>query len=62
MDLREWELVDHHGADGVEEDLEGAEKGLSKDGVEEESLERGWEVGVDAINAQGFMMGKVIGL
>ena len=46
VDLGQWELVDHHGTEGVEEDLEGAEEGLAEDGVEEEGFKGSWEVGV----------------
>lgn len=46
MDTSEGYFVDEDGTDGVEEDLEGAEKGFSEDGVEEYGFEGGGEVGV----------------
>ena len=39
VDFGERDLVDHHGAEGVEEDLEGAEEGFACDGIEEEGFE-----------------------
>lgn len=33
MDVGEWRTIDEHGADGVEEDLEGAEECLAQEGV-----------------------------
>lgn len=44
VDAGEGDLVHEDGADGVEEDLEGAEEGFSEDGVEEDGLEGGGEV------------------
>ena len=38
MDGREGGTVDEYGADGVEEDLEGAEEGFAEEGVEEEGF------------------------
>jgi hypothetical protein len=51
VDVSERKLVDHHGAEGVEEDLECAEEGFPENGVEEESFEGGGEVGVEAVYA-----------
>ncbi len=56
VDVGQWELVDHHGAEGVEEDLEGAEEGLAEDGVEEEGFEGGGEVSVEPVDAKGFVV------
>lgn len=56
VDPREGEFVNHHGAEGVEEDLEGAEEGFAKDRVEEESLEGGGEVGIEAIYSKRFVV------
>lgn len=39
MDFGEWDVVDHHGTNGVEEDLEGAEEGFAEKGVEEEGFQ-----------------------
>ena len=56
VDARQGDLVDHHGPQGVEEDLEGAEEGLAQDGVEEDGLEGGRQVGVEAIDAEGLVV------
>ena len=58
----ERQLVDEHGPQGVEEDLEGAEEGFAEEGVEEEGFERGGQVGVEAVDAEGFVVGEVIRL
>ena len=52
----EGEGVDHHGAEGVEQDLEGAEEGFTKEGVEEEGLEGGGEVSVKTVDAERFVV------
>lgn len=57
MELGERNLVDHHGPESVEEDLEGAEEGFAEDGVEEEGFKGGGEIGVEAVNAEGFVVG-----
>jgi hypothetical protein len=56
VDRGEGYSVDKYGANRVEEDLEGAEEGFSKKGIEEESLEAGGEVGIETVNAEGFMV------
>jgi len=48
--------VDEDGANGVEQNLEGAEEGFSEDGVEEDGFEGGGEVGVEAGDAEGFVV------
>ncbi len=58
----EGDPVDEHGTHGVEEDLEGAEEGLAEEGVKEDGFEAGGEVGVEAVDAEGFVVGKVVGL
>jgi len=50
------------GTDGVKEDLEGAEEGFSKERIKKEGFESGWEVGVETINAEGFVVREVVGL
>lgn len=55
-------VVDHHRTEGVEEDLEGGEEGFAGHGVEEPGFEGGWEVGVEAIYAEGLVVGQVVGL
>ena len=57
VELGKRDLVDHHGTESVEEDLEGAEEGLAEDGVEEEGFDGGGEVGVEAVDAEGFVVG-----
>ena len=57
MDARERQVVHHHGAQGVEEDLEGCEEGFAGDGVEEPGFEGGGKVGVEAVYAEGFVVG-----
>jgi hypothetical protein len=42
--------------------LEGAEEGFPEDGVEEDCFEGGGEVGVEAIDAEGFVVGQVVWL
>jgi len=46
VDRREGDFVHEDWADGVEEDLEGAEECFSEQGVEEQRFERCREVGV----------------
>lgn len=62
VDGGEGRAVDEHGAQGVEEDLEGAEEGLAEEGVEEEGFDGGGEVGVEAGDAEGFVVREVVGL
>ena len=56
MDGSEGHFVDEDWTDGVEEDLEGAEECFAKEGVEEEGFEGGGEVGVEAVDAEGFVV------
>jgi hypothetical protein len=46
VDACERHFIHEHGADGVEENLKGAEEGFSEKGVEEYCFEGGGEVGV----------------
>jgi hypothetical protein len=48
--------VDGHGANGVEEDLEGAEESLAKDRVEKHGLKRGGKIGIEAIDAERLVV------
>jgi len=50
-------LVNQHGTEGVEQDLEGAEEGFAEDGFEKDGFEGGGEVGVEAVDAEGFVVG-----
>jgi hypothetical protein len=56
VDAGQRQAVDEHGPQGVEEDLEGAEEGFAEDGVQEEGFERGGEVGVEAVDAERFVV------
>lgn len=58
----EGDAVDGHGADGVEEDLEGAEEGLAENGVEHEGFESSGEICIEAIDAEGLVVGQMVGL
>lgn len=62
VDLGQRDLVDHHRSQSVEQDLECAEKGLAGDRVKEEGLESGGEIGVEAIDAERLVVGKVVRL
>lgn len=46
VDSCERDLIYHHWAQRVEEDLESAEEGFAEDGVEEDGFESGGEVGI----------------
>jgi len=61
VDLGERQLVHEHGAQGVEEDLEGGEKGLAGDGVKEEGFECSGQVCVEAVDAQRLVVGQMVG-
>jgi hypothetical protein len=56
VDAGEGYFVDEDGADGVEEDLEGAEEGFSEEGIEEYGFEGGGEIGVESVYAEGFVV------
>lgn len=58
----ERDLVYHHWAQCVEENLEGAEEGFPQDGVEEDSFECGGEVGIKSVYTKGFVVCKVVWL
>lgn len=62
MDPGEGDAVDGHGAQGIEEDLKGAEEGLSEDGVEEEGFQGGGQISVEAVYTKGFVVSEMIGL
>ena len=62
VDHRPGRAVDEHGPDGVEEDLKGAEKGLSQEGVEEEGFDGRGEVGVETGYAERFVVREVVWL
>lgn len=62
VDLRQRELVYEHWAEGVEEDLEGAEEGFAADRVEEKGFEGGGEVGIEAVHAERLVVRKMVWL
>jgi len=62
VDLGQRDLVDHHRSQSVEQYLECAEKGLASDRVKEEGLKSGGEIGVEAIDAERLVVGKVVRL
>ena len=62
MDGREGDFEDEDGPHSVEYDLKGAEEGLAEDGVEEEGLEGGGKVRVEPVDAEGFVVCKVVRL
>lgn len=54
--------VDGHGSQGVEEDLESAEEGLSENRIQNEGLEGSGKIGIKAIDTEGLVVGKVVWL
>lgn len=61
VNLGEGKIVDEHGAQGVEEDLEGGEKGLAGDRVEEDGFKGGGQVRIQAVDAEGLVVCEVVG-
>lgn len=61
VDLGERQAVDEHGAQGVEEDLEGGEEGLAGDRVEEQGLECRGQIRVEAVDAQRLVVSQMVG-
>lgn len=62
VDRGERHFVNEDWADGVEEDLEGAEEGFAEERVEEYGFDGGGEVGVETVNTKGFVVGQVVRL
>lgn len=56
VDLSVLDLVDGYGMDSIEEDLEGVEEGFVEDRVENEGFEGGWEIGIEIIDVEGFVV------
>lgn len=54
------EIVHHHRAECVEDDLESGEEGLPQDGVKEEGFKSGRKIRVKPVDSQGFVMCQVI--
>lgn len=62
VDLGDGQLVDEHGSQRIEEDLEGREERLAEDRIEEDGFECSREVGVKAVDAKGLVMREVVRL
>jgi hypothetical protein len=62
VDSSQRNAVDGHGSQGVEEDLESAEEGLSENRIQNEGLEGSGKIGIEAINAEGLVVGKMVWL
>lgn len=62
VDLGQGDAVDGHGANGIEEDLEGAEEGFAENGVQKEGLQGSRQVRVEAIHAEALVMSKMVRL
>ena len=58
----EGRTVDKHGADSIEEDLEGAKEGFAEERVEYEGFEGCRKIGVEASDAEGFVVGEMVRL
>lgn len=61
VNLGDIHRVNHHWAEGVEENLKGAKECLPKDGVEKDNFQCGREVDVEAVNAQDLWCVKWYG-
>jgi hypothetical protein len=57
VDVGERDAIYGHGSNSVKEDLKGAEEGFAEDGVEDEGLKGGREVGVGTVNAEALVVG-----
>lgn len=62
VDACERQVVDHHGAESVEEDLEGCEEGFAGDGVEEPGLKGRRKIGIESVDAEGLVVGQMVRL
>lgn len=60
VDLGERQVVDEHGAQGVEQDLAGAEEGLAGDRVKEPGFEGSGQVCVQAVDAERLVVGEMV--
>lgn len=56
MDRCEGDFVDEDGPYSIEKNLEGAEECFSEDGIEEDGLKGGGEVGVQTVDTKGFVV------
>jgi hypothetical protein len=62
VDAGEGHLEDEDGADSVEEDLERAEEGLPEDGVEEYGFNGRGQIGIEPVDAEGFVVREMVWL
>jgi hypothetical protein len=62
VDAGEGKVVNHHGTQGVEEDLESREERFAGNGVEEPGFEGGGKVSVETIHAERLVVGQVVRL
>jgi hypothetical protein len=60
VDAGEGYLIDEDGADSIEENLKGAEKGFAKEGIKEDCFEGGGQIGVEAVNTEGLVVSEVV--
>lgn len=56
VDRSEGDLIDHHWAESVEQDLESCEKSFPEDRIEEYGFERGWEISIETIHTERLVM------
>ncbi|KAL8953534.1 MAG: hypothetical protein Q9222_000592 [Ikaeria aurantiellina] len=57
-----WQLVNHHWPDGIEQNLKRTKESFAEDGIEKKSLEGCWEISVEAIDPERFVVSQVVGL
>lgn len=62
MDFCEWDLIDHHWAESVEEYLKRSKESLAKYSVQKDGFEFGRQIGVEAVDPECFVMGEMIRL
>lgn len=60
VDLCDIHGVNHHWAEGVEQDLECAEEGLSCDVVQEHSLQCRWKIDIQSVDTKGLVVREVV--
>lgn len=62
MDGRKWRTVHKHGPKRIKEDLECTEEGFAEQRVKQKSFKGRGEVGVEARDAEGFVVREMVGL
>jgi hypothetical protein len=60
MNLGKRQLIDEHGSERVEEDLEGAEEGLARNRVEENGFKGSGQVRIETIDTQRLVVSQVV--